>query len=822
MRQSLRIRVGVLSRRSLTLALCCGLATVVGCKRETESEVEGPPSVVKEQTDQTQPDESRTMSGRDVFDRMVDVYQNASSYSDAGTVHLLAEAGRDKFIDDPFDYSLTLVRPNKIRLQAYLAKLVCNGETLYAEIKNQPQILERPAPKRVTLRTLLADRVLAMDLTQGVAGLMPQLVLLLADDPTKALLQDGENPVLAESGQIEGRDCYRVQVAWPEGTVTFWIDQETFVLRRIVFPTEGLLRAISQERPVDHVSLVAEFSGAQIDGKIDPKAFEFEVPEGAEIVKFFSPPHSAQLLGKEVPDFEFFSLDGKPITPESLAGKVVAFDFWATWCGPCKRSLPGLQKVYEQYKDNPKVAFYAVSVDRPDVPNEDLVKLFEDLKVTVPILRAAEESTAPFKFIGVPTMFIVGADGVVQDYTVGGNPEFAEALPEKLDKLLAGENIYEKPLKEYQDQLDQYAKMIEASAEDGSSTDEPVVEERKLPEVTTAQRSEPSTLKLTPLWKCEDVTSPGNMIVLGEKDGSARLAVVEGWKSIAEVGADGKRIALHELNLAEKEVVGSLRSAVDANGKRYTVAFLTTQQRCHLLDEDWKQVVSYPEDALENPHSGIADVEIGDLEGDGSLEMYVSYWGVVGIQAVSLEGKRLQSNRSASNVLGMAIGPPNKEGRRELVCTNSTGSLVVFDAQLQRQREIRIPNQMLHRIVAADLRGDGQPSWCGMAAPRLGENVAVGVSLAGEELWNYPLPPGVQPRPIEPITSGRITQDGPGQWILPGPDGSIHIVSADGEPIDQFNYGATLQGLATVEIDGQPALVVASENGLEAWRVEKK
>ncbi len=351
-----------------------------------------------------------------------------------------------------------------------MAMLVCDGKKLYAAIGDLPgQVLVKDAPKRLTLKTLFADRMLAAALTQGIAGAMPQVMLLLADEPMKALLHDAEEPALSEPGQIGDRDCYRVQIKRPDGTATFWIDQETFVLRRIVLPTDEIRQDISEQQPVDHVSVVAEFPGAQINGKVDPKAFAFEVPKDAEIVKFFIPPSPAQLLSKKVPDFKFFDLDGKPVTPQSLAGKIAVLDFWASWCGPCKQSLPNLEKVYQQYKDNPKVAFYAVSVDQPKVENRELVKLFEDLKVKVPILRDTEHSAAALKFTGIPTTFILGPDGVVQDCEQGGNPKLAELLPEKLKKLLAGENIFEKPLKEYQEQLNQYAKMVEKAAAEGES-----------------------------------------------------------------------------------------------------------------------------------------------------------------------------------------------------------------------------------------------------------------------------------------------------------------------------------------------------------------
>jgi outer membrane protein assembly factor BamB len=346
------------------------------------------------------------------------------------------------------------------------------------------------------------------------------------------------------------------------------------------------------------------------------------------------------------------------------------------------------------------------------------------------------------------------------------------------------------------------------------------VDEQAVPLAKISQGSEPRTFKLSPLWKCTDLKSPGNILVLNSTNAQPRLLIIEGSKSIAEVGPDGKVTAVHKLNIGEGEFVTNIRAFAAADGKIYIAVFAGAQQRCHILDQQWNIVLSYPENALENPHGGIADVELGDLDGDGVPKIYVGYWSVVGVQAVTLEGKRLWSNRSISNVVRMAVTETDADGRRDLLCVNSNGTLVELDAKGQRKGEISVPNRPIGWIAGADLQGNGRLLWCGLSAVKMGETIALGLNLNGEELWNYALPVGLQPQPIEQIISGKITPQGPLQWIIPGPDGSINIIGADGKLIDTFNYGAILQGLATVLIDGQPALIIASPNGLEAWKIE--
>ena len=811
------------SRDSLTTYLAAAwlvfaLAVVGGCGKAEKPASEKPgPTADQEAPADAQP--PSTAEG--VLQKMVAAYQNASSYADTGTVRLLADSPDGK-IDDTAKFALTMVRPNKIRMEVYQAMVVCDGQQLHAAIEDLPgQVLVKEAPEKLTMRSVYTDRVLAATMSRGFAGASPQLMLMLADDPLKVLQQDAQEIILGEPGNIEGRPYHRVEIMRPDGRAVFWIDQHSYALRRIVFPTTELLRMLAREGEVHSVSLVADMHNAQLNTTIGPEAFRFEVPAAAELVKFFVPPHPAQLLGKKVPAFKFVDLAGNQVTPASLAGKIAVLDFWATWCTPCRASLPILSKVRQQYVDNGGVTMFAVSVDQPEVENKTLQDTFTELGVQVPMLRDMERNASTiFNTTGIPATFILDAAGVVQDYEIGGNPQLATVLPEKLDKLLAGQNIFQEPLAAYQKELEEYERSLDAPPEEqtpGEGAQDTTIE---VPEAKIAQRTEPKTFRLSPLWNCTELTSPGNVLAVSSADGRPRLLVVDNWKSGAEIGPDGKLVANHQPAIDPREAMSNLRTAAGSDGRRYFAATSFAQQRYHLFDQDFKLLGSYPQDALENPHPGIADVMLGDLEGDGRIKAYVAYRDVVGVKAVSLTGELLWSNRAVIDVSQMAIGGPDAQGSRQLLCTNNSGGLAVVDAKGMRLEDIMVTWRFLHRISAADLTGDGQPEWCGMAVAGPGKNVAVGLNLKGEELWNYPLPDGVHRQPIELITPGQLSASVPGQWLLPGADGSIHILGADGRPLDQFNYGVELHGLATARFNGQPVLIVSSANGVEALRVE--
>ena len=101
---------------------------------------------------------------------------------------------------------------------------------------------------------------------------------------------------------------------------------------------------------------------------------------------------------------------------------------------------------------------------------------------------------------------------------------------------------------------------------------------------------------------------------------------------------------------------------------------------------------------------------------------------------------------------------------------------------------------------------------------------AVGFDGTGRELWNYPLPAGVQPVPQmqnEVVVGGRVFDEGPGAWVFAGADGSIHLVAPDGKPIDQFATGEAIHGIALGTLDGHATLFISNAKSVTAFRLQR-
>lgn len=135
--------------------------------------------------------------------------------------------------------------------------------------------------------------------------------------------------------------------------------------------------------------------------------------------------------GKAAPDVTFSSIQGAPITTQSLRGKVVMVNFWATSCTTCVREMPQMIETYNKYKDQ-GLEFVAVAMSYD--PPSYVVNFTETRKL--PFKVALDVNGAAAKAYGnvalTPTTFVIGKDGKILKRYVG-EPQFAElhALLEK-------------------------------------------------------------------------------------------------------------------------------------------------------------------------------------------------------------------------------------------------------------------------------------------------------------------------------------------------------------------------------------------------------
>ncbi|HEX6982782.1 MAG TPA: redoxin family protein [Balneolaceae bacterium] len=137
-------------------------------------------------------------------------------------------------------------------------------------------------------------------------------------------------------------------------------------------------------------------------------------------------------LDKEAPSLEHITdLEGNPVDISTLKNKVIVVDLWATWCSPCLSAFPYLQKVYDEYKDNPDVRFVVLNSAWSNTI-EDARKWQKENDYTFPLYYdKGSKVTEAFGVRGIPATFFIGRDGNIQFEKVG----FGGAIMEPKMKL---------------------------------------------------------------------------------------------------------------------------------------------------------------------------------------------------------------------------------------------------------------------------------------------------------------------------------------------------------------------------------------------------
>ncbi len=115
-------------------------------------------------------------------------------------------------------------------------------------------------------------------------------------------------------------------------------------------------------------------------------------------------------------DFTLQNLNGQKVRLSDYRGKVVLLDFWATWCPPCRASVPGIEKIYETYKDKGLVVL-GVSLDEG---GWDSVQSFiKDNGITYTVLKGTDDVASDYQVRTIPMLYVVDKEGRISKRYLG-------------------------------------------------------------------------------------------------------------------------------------------------------------------------------------------------------------------------------------------------------------------------------------------------------------------------------------------------------------------------------------------------------------------
>jgi thiol-disulfide isomerase/thioredoxin len=147
---------------------------------------------------------------------------------------------------------------------------------------------------------------------------------------------------------------------------------------------------------------------------------------GAGLAAALPLPALSQDVGKPAPNFDMSS-GGKTVRLADLKGRVAYIDFWASWCGPCKMSFPWMNEMQAKYADK-GLMIISINVDKK---REDAEKFLASTPAKFAVVYDPSGKIAErYQPKGMPTSFLVGADGIVRAVHVG----FRESDRQELER----------------------------------------------------------------------------------------------------------------------------------------------------------------------------------------------------------------------------------------------------------------------------------------------------------------------------------------------------------------------------------------------------
>lgn len=381
-----------------------------------------------------------THNAHTILKRVNETYRNLKSYQFEYKTVSESKTEREGLTSSMREERLsriTAVRPDRIRVETQDSHssviFIADGQTVWL-YSSQLNAYTKRASGRLNLFAP-ADR------TESRYERMARWVNTKLADYSQLTVEPHNLTLLPnETLIVEGRQipCHVLSIVRGVGSdkdsTRYWIDRDRYLVLR---ESTDQTSRIGRDSVMRSLRLV-NFISAAINQPVADSAFSYTPPKSAIEINRLDPESLARKgnapvnwIGQAAPDFTLTDLNGATVSLQSLRGKAVLINFWASWCGPCRAEMPHLEKLHREYK-NRDVIILGIDDEEADVAQAYLKRYGYTFNS---LIDAQKQASRLYRISAIPQSFFITKDGKIAAHVLGTRLE--SALRDGIEKALA-------------------------------------------------------------------------------------------------------------------------------------------------------------------------------------------------------------------------------------------------------------------------------------------------------------------------------------------------------------------------------------------------